>query len=454
MRHSIVQLFGFALAAATVGTASAQDQKPGTPAGKPGQAAKPGEDSPESSQEFVLTNQFLEAMKTEKWAEAIKVYAQLKNDYPHVVEQNRRLQYLYGKAQFSMKEARAAADSLESLLERQENHIEGLYLLAQIRAQSKEAQDKERAKDLLIQSARAGQFVLRDISSAEGQKTFGYLLKSPEFILRVMKASNEYQLTTSGLRNPFKSPLKKATKGEEKGTPTKQIDEKRMRELEERIEELFREIVQLAQEKQVEELVTKFTELRQIMNEFGQAGTDEVKKKLEKWNQKLQDLGEVRLSIKLQVYINEGNQHLRAMADAIRDETYDVALERFARIEEIVADMRAEEREVFHRNADALFLRGQALADKAKRMKRISEFKLIVTGIVVAPPESDDPNSVIIEDSPQGGVSRIYREGDTILDATDQEIDGLRVVRIARSTVTFRFEDTEFVRELKALSPQ
>lgn len=430
------------LLSALAGFAPAQDR----PGSKPGQA-KSGDDSPETSQEFVLTTQFLEAIQTEKWNEAIKVYGELRSGYPHVVEQNRRLQFLHARAQYALKQNQAAAENLESLLERQENHIEGLYLLAQIRAQSKDEQDKERAQDLLIQSARAGQFVLRDISSPDGQKVFGYLLKKPEFILRVMKASNEYQLVTTGLRNPFKSPLKKATKGEDKTQPGRVVDEARLRELEDRIEELFRQIVQLAQEKQVEELVTKFTELRQIMNEFGQAGTDEVKKKLEKWNQKLQDLGEVRLSIKLQVYINEGNQHLRAMADGIRDENYDLALERFTRIEEIVADMRAEEREVFHRNADALFLRGQALADKAKRMKRIAEFKLPVTGIVVAPEDTDERNSAIIDD-------RIYYEGDGLLEpGTDAEIDGLRVIKISRSTVTFRFEDTEFVRELKALGP-
>ena len=34
-------------------------------------------------------------------------------------------------------------------------------------------------------------------------------------------------------------------------------------------------------------------------------------------------------------------------------------------------------------------------------------------------------------------------------ETTDEEIEGLRVVEIIRSTVRFRFEDTEFVRELK-----
>jgi hypothetical protein len=172
-----------------------------------------------------------------------------------------------------------------------------------------------------------------------------------------------------------------------------------------------------------------------------------VRKKLEKWNQRLSELGEVQLSIKLQVYISEGNQHLRAMADAIRDDQYDAALDRFNQINDLCEQMRAEEREVFHRNAEALFLRGKALADRARRLKRISEFKLDVTGIVVAPPGGQEPDSAIIND-------RIYREGDPVVDqATDEEIEGLRIVEVVRSTVRFRYEDTEFVRELRAQQP-
>ena len=110
-------------------------------------------------------------------------------------------------------------------------------------------------------------------------------------------------------------------------------------ELEQRVENLFREIEQLARERQVEELIGKFTELRQIMTEYGSDGSDLVKKKMKHWNQRLSAFGEVQLSIQLQIYINEGNQHLRAMAEAIKRDEYNLALERFEQIKELKDQM-------------------------------------------------------------------------------------------------------------------
>ena len=91
----------------------------------------------------------------------------------------------------------------------------------------------------------------------------------------------------------------------------------------------------------------------------------------------------------------------------------------------------------------ALSTSSAALAQRARRLKQIAEFDLDVTGIVVAPPNSDEPDKTIIND-------RIYEEGDPLINEdTDEEIEGLVVVEIIRSTVRFRYEDTEFVRELK-----
>jgi hypothetical protein len=401
-------------------------------------AAADGENS-----ELVLKTQFLEAHKAQKWADARDAFVKMRRSFPQVL-QDKRLLYLYAEAQERLNEGGnppPAAATLESLLELQDNHVRGLFLLASIKAK-RDAAEKERAKDLLIQAARGGLFVLRDINSADGKKTFGFLLSDPAFILRVMNAANEYQVSATEIYNPFTSPLQ-VDSGEQPKKDEKSIDQVRQLELEERIENLFKDIVKLAEERQVEELISKFTELRQIMNEFQGIGTAEVKKKLEKWSQRLSDLGEVQLSIKLQVFISEGNQHLRAMADAIRGDQYDSALDHFTQIEALCEQMRGEEREVFHRNAEALFLRGKALADRARRLKKISEFKLTVTGVVCAPPDGKEPDRAIIND-------RIYTEGDTVIDGTtDEEIEGLRVVEIIRSTVRFRFEDTEFVRELK-----
>jgi tetratricopeptide (TPR) repeat protein len=417
----------------------------------PAYAQEGGEEAPEATEtdaevsDYVLVTQFLEAIEASKWDEAIKRYKELINDFPQMGRDS-RLQYLFAQSNFSTDDFKTAKETLEGLLQSEQNHIEALFLLAKVKIKLAKGEDeqvmKTQAKQHLIQSARFGQFVLRDINSKSGQKFFGFLQTDPKFILDVMNASNEFQIPSSRLHNPFKSPLILATEGLE--SPTEEVGPgPEDTVLERRIEELFRQIVQLAQERQHDELVKKFTELRQIMTEYGEAGTEEVRRKLEKWNVRLAELGEVRLSIKLQIYINEGNRHLRGMQDAIREEQFDAALEHFARIEAVVEDMRNEEREVFHRNADALHLRGQSLADQARRLKKISEFVLDVTGIVVVPPDSDDKDSAIIND-------RIYREGDTLVDEkTDEEIDGLQIVQIEPQTVKFKFEETPFIRELR-----
>ncbi|MBX3469789.1 MAG: hypothetical protein KF878_23185 [Planctomycetes bacterium] len=421
------------VAGVVAASATAWSQQP--PRGSVESAPGDGE-----ANEIVLKTQFLEAHKAKKWAEAREAFVTMRRNFP-LVAQDKRMVYLFAEAQYNLREPDGATQTLEKLLELQDNHARGLFLLAQIKAKSNNTQDKERAKDLLIQAARAGLYVLRDISSAEGKAVFGFLLTDPAFILRVMHAANEYQITSTDVHNPFISALLPHVEGLVEPVVTVSAGDPRQAELEERIENLFQEIVKLAEERQVEELITKFTELRQIMNEYQGFGTAEVKKKLEKWGQKLADLGEIQYSIRLQVYIAEGNQHLRSMADAIRGDLFDAALEQFNQIEALCDQMRAEDREVFHRNAEALFLRGKALADRARRLKRIAEFRLVVTGIVIAPP-GDKEDSAIIN-------NRIYREGDTVFDDTDEEIEGLRVVEIIRSTVRFRFEDTEFVRELK-----
>ncbi len=396
-----------------------------------------------TSTEYVLRTQFLEAINGAKWRDAIGIFQEMRKAFPQVLG-DLRLVFAYAQALYNVNDKAASATQLEELLQIQDNHVDALFLLAQIMAQSGKDQDKERAKDYLVQSARAGQFVLRDISSKEGEKIFGEALRDSSFIVRVMAASSEFQVGSAVLHNPFASPLQERQAGEDDlPIDPREVADPRLEELEKRIEELFRDILKLAEQRNVEELITKFTELRALMNEFGSSGTAEVRKKLERFNQRLQDLGEVRLSIQLQVYISEGNQYLRAMAEAIRADEYDQALEHFTRIEELCDQMRAEEREVFHRNAEALYLRGKANADRARRLKRIAEFQLNVEGVVLAPPGGSEPHSTIIND-------RIYREGDMVIDrVTDEPVAGLRVVEILRTTVRFRFEDTEFIRELK-----
>ncbi|MDC3378918.1 hypothetical protein OAX78_01370 [Planctomycetota bacterium] len=391
----------------------------------------------------VLKTEFLENYNRGQWREAVDKFREMERDHGSV-RSDRLLFFKFATAQLSASDHGGATTTLESLLENlQEDHVEALFLLAKIKAKHGDDQDKERAKDLLLQAARAGQFVLRDIASTENAETFAYLVKDPGFILRVMNASQDFQVQAAELRNPFSNPQRfdsgDAGDVAEPGVVGSENDE--LAGLEQAIDDLFEEIIELARQRQVEELIAKFRELRNLMTAYGEGGGDVVKAKLRRYEARLQDLGEVRLSIKLQVFINEGNEHLKTMADSIRSEEYDVALARFEEVKELCELMRAEEREVFHRNAEALFLRAKGLADRATILKRIQQFSLPITGIIVAP--SDQKDRAIIDD-------RIYEEGDAILDsATEEEIEGLRVVEILRSTVRFRYEDTEFVRELR-----
>ena len=188
----------------------------------------------------------------------------------------------------------------------------------------------------------------------------------------------------------------------------------------------------------------KFQELRALMNEYGAEGSDMAKEKLATWKQKLIQYGDLYLSIQLQIYIQEGNQHLKAMAKALEQEEWDLALQRFEDIKELRDQMMAEERDVFRRNAKALLVRGKSLAEQAIRMKRISEFKLRITGIILAPPEDErQKDSAIVDD-------RIYYEHDHLIDVeTEEEIPDLEVVEILKSRVRFRYQGTEFVRGLE-----
>ena len=182
---------------------------------------------------------------------------------------------------------------------------------------------------------------------------------------------------------------------------------------------------------------------------------DKVAANLKKWEKKLDEWKEVRLAIQLQIYINEGNEYLRAMLKAKQNEKFDEVFEQFANVKALVEKMRHEEREEFHRNADAIFIRAKGLNDEALKLKKIKEFNLIVTGIVVDPrPESKNRAIIVFDDASTNDkrLGRIYEENDDIRDKEDRKVPGLKVIKISEGSIKFKYEDTEFIRELK--SPQ
>lgn len=208
----------------------------------------------------------------------------------------------------------------------------------------------------------------------------------------------------------------------------------RREELTARVDDLLKEVVQLAEGRAVEELIVKFTELRQLMSAEGPLGTEVVRERLAAWRERLQDLGEVRLSLQLQMQISEGNHLLRAMADAIREDRFADAAASFQRIEALAETMRTEEREVFHRNAEALYLRGKALFDRSQRLERAARLELRVTAVAAG-------HAALINGA-------VRRQGDAVLADDGVVLRDLTLVEVGSSFVRLRLGDTEFIREL------
>lgn len=336
-----------------------------------------------------------------------------------------------------------AVDALKELLAQHPDHVEGTFLYAVIEAKNG---NEGEAKNRLVRAAARGRYVLHDLNSTDGQATFKDYLADPEFILDVMNAANEFQVNIKSLRNPFASPIRRVVEDSTSDDPTTVpvLVPKRLQQLEIQIEKLFKELEALAKRNDREGMSLKFQDLRALMNEYGSEGSDLAKEKLARWKQDLIKYGDLYLSIQLQIYIQEGNQHLKAMARDLEQEEWDLALQRFEDIKELKEQMIGEDRDVFRRYAKTLFVRGQSLAAQATRMKKIAAFKLRITGIILAPPENkQQKDSTIVDD-------RIYYENDNLIDLeTEEEIPDLEVVEILKSRVRFRYQGTEFVRGLE-----
>jgi len=177
----------------------------------------------------------------------------------------------------------------------------------------------------------------------------------------------------------------------------------------------------------VEELVQKFTELRVLLSE---RGTAPGWRALARWEQRLEKVGEVLLSVRLQLRIGDGNRVLRGMGQALREERPQAALELWPELETVVEGFRAEEREVFHRNAEAVFLRGQALRDKAKAL------------LAWGPPPAVTGTWVL-------GKERVAFLGEREVRAGEELEGGARVIEVGPGWVRLRRQDQERVVEVQ-----
>lgn len=212
--------------------------------------------------------------------------------------------------------------------------------------------------------------------------------------------------------------------------------------LELELEGLLRDVVRMAEQRQVEELITTFTRIREVLARGGPTAERVTRRLL--GDGRLADLGEVSLSLQLQLEMQVGEDALRDMAEAMGANDWEALRAADARLDQVTTRMRRQERQVFHRNAEALSLRAKALRERAARLETFDGrfASLLRVTAVLVPDDPVTPKAAIV-----GG--QIVREGDAIVDPrTGEEVEGLRVVEIHAGTVRFRYEDTEFVREL------
>jgi hypothetical protein len=136
-------------------------------------------------------------------------------------------------------------------------------------------------------------------------------------------------------------------------------------------------------------------------------------------------------------HLGEADAHMRRLREACQPND---VLNAYAAIEALVTLMRREDREAFHRNADVILADAMVACRDAYRAARVRELerRLALSAIV------SRNRAIVFGD----GCARIYEEGEDVRDAQDQKVAGLKVHKIQEASVTFRFEDKEFTKEL------
>jgi tetratricopeptide (TPR) repeat protein len=396
---------------------------------------------PQANQDLVLRTGLHEASRAENWRGVRDAFRALE---ARSAVDDPRLVYLHAQACYQLGDLDAATGSLSRLSALRSDDLEGLYLGALVAGRQT---DRATARDRLLDCARAGRNVLADLQRAPDREVLGWALQDPAFVLALMQAGREVGLTSLGAeppRSPFAAPLVREQIGEPPPVVPPPVPAPISEQLEREIDALFAQLERQAALGDYEGLVALIRTLGTKLDSY--AALRLAESKLEEYIGQLEEADEVVLAIRLQLLVAEGNQHLRAMAAALEEGSYDVVLTRNEELLTLAENMSRVDRPVFDRNARALAARGEALASRARLLQQVEAFALDVTGIVLPEP-GEAPVRAIVDD-------RIYGVGDTVRDPrTDDPIDELRIVEIHRSTVTFSYQGEEFVRLLRQRTP-
>ncbi|MGE0711128.1 MAG: hypothetical protein AB7N76_07170 [Planctomycetota bacterium] len=204
-------------------------------------------------------------------------------------------------------------------------------------------------------------------------------------------------------------------------------------QLEQEIEGQLSRLTAAVERKDVDACLTTFQDLSGLMRRYDGAGGEAVAAAMERWRKRLEPYGEIILSLKLQQFITRGNELLKAIHAAVQRKDTGAALVRHSQIEQLLAEMRREERDVFKRNAEALELRAKALLGHA-----LGDAGILRVGAgathrphLEACLLSREQNLCVI-------LGQVYRVGDPYLLPDGTEVEGAKVAKIARDGVTLR----------------
>lgn len=394
-------------------------------------AASAGE-APEGSssrEARVLTTRLVEAARAGRWAAASKAWFDLLEEQESPPT---RLRMLAARVQVELGRTPLAKDLLLDVLEAEPDRIGALFLLARLEART---QRPQRARELLLLAARAGQAVLADLDR-DDEPAFAPLRRDPRFLLSLMRA-HEGDAKLSSKRDPFNSPVRALTAEERVKEPKPKKDAVLAR-LGARFRLLLTQAKTQAEARDVDGLQATLQDLRGVMDECEARSPGSAERWLEEQREDFADAEQLFVSLQLQLYVARGNHLLRLIAQRISEAKFDLALRAADGLEAVCKSMERSDQALMTQSARRLRQRGLELRRNARVLKTIDELELRVSGIVIPPPSSDEARRVIVND-------RIVARGQALL--SDQGAStGIVVERVERSAVTFRYRGVRFVR--------
>lgn len=382
-------------------------------------------------EEVVLRTQALEARRTGEWKRALRACGDLAVRRPLDAD----MLVVAAEAHVALGEDVRAAERLDAILATHEHHVVALWMRAQILARQGQ---KDLARDHLIQAAQAGRQVLRDLSTPEGQKDLGWVLREPPTILRIMQAHGVEARNAS--RSPFKSPLRRIGPGDPPPPPPPSEEVLR---LEKEIEALLADLDgQMATPSpDVERLSADLDRLLELLDRHARlprADVAAMRRRIDRWGARHGSMSDLRRRVWVRLLGRDANRALREMTAAFEEEDWEAVARHMTTVDGLAGRLRTGGPEG-ERLAEALLIRAGALADEARIRERIARLPLEVTGIVIAPP--GEPSSAIVADRPVTAGEELHLDAEGV---------AVAIVAIGPAGVRFRWGGVEFSRPLKA----